>query len=1276
MARSLVKILKYGGLALVLLLLIVMFGSQTRIFKNWLAQQLEQLARRNLNAELNLGRISGNLISNIKIEDILLTTHGDTLFALDRLELQLRPKRLLKKQLIFRVVAIDSPRIHLVQASDENWNVSALMPPESTAPENQASFDWQIALDDIQIRGGSVRLQPYHPVPGLPDRITGIQARLGLHYQNDELQVRLADLQFNLIEPHLQIRQVRCRLRFANSRLDIPEWHLQTRESRFAGRAEVVFGRTPKIGMEFQATPLVTSEFQPFFPELKVDIRPEITGKLAMEADTLRWRATAALDTTRIDFGGLISLSDSIPAYYGQLAFQRFQIRSWVPEAPLTTWLNGTVDFSGRGLVPGSATLEVAAHLNRSRIARRSIDEMHIEATLRNTAVSSALRLRGPWGRLHLEAEASDLLKAPRIAAQTRFNNLDVREILFIDSMESSLNGGITFDGRWSKTGQVEGALTLNLAPSAFQNIGIDTVFCSAKLQNNNINIDRLQVSSPIGMVFLEGKMGLEAENDLRFYGELRDLRWARHQLGVDTLQARGDIRGRIYGPVDSLITRLDYRFHPVHYNDIVVDSLRGQFHGLLSGDALTGTNQTRLQSVRLAAATLDSVRLSLQLAATRGEARLMFWHRDSLQGGFHAQFRLDSVTTVILPEAWLDYRQQRWQAADGNMRIEFGDDFVKLDNIHLRSNHQLLRLDGIARLSGEEDLTLRIEQLDLATWLRLLRPDADIGGVLNGQIQIQGTADNPIMNGRLALENGWFIEFIYKRWLWDLRYRDGRLHWTFELQRDQDRSLTGQGYLPIRADFQNDGPWLQYDQPMRIQVATGGLDLSFLQAFTSQIRKIRGSFVCDINIENTLRDPHPMGYLRIVNGGFQIPKLGVDYRDFQLVLTVDSSKINIVQCDLAGGKGRLEVSGFAEYIRQGLQAQLKQAELQFNARQFQVTRHRNIEGVIDGAARLYGDLAEPRFEGAIRVLRSRVYLPAFEESEYLEEETPNFLLNMLKKQEQSEPSEPIIAGISSEAYLDHLRGSLKIEFPRNTWLRDPEMNVEIEGELDIVKSGPEFEHFGEIRVVRGTYDLYGRRFQIEKGVFNFEGGLEFNPKIEIEARHIFRDMQRQKRRLNLYITGFLFQPQLNFELDGYEIEERDAVAYLLFRRSFSDLTQGERTQLSQQNGLLNASTATNILAGLVASQLSRALGRQLNLDVIDLQGEDDWRRATIILGKYLTNDLFISYQRQLQLGQSEEVVPEQVILEYEITPFLLLQLTKGDRKSTGFDLIWKIEKR
>ena len=50
-------------------------------------------------------------------------------------------------------------------------------------------------------------------------------------------------------------------------------------------------------------------------------------------------------------------------------------------------------------------------------------------------------------------------------------------------------------------------------------------------------------------------------------------------------------------------------------------------------------------------------------------------------------------------------------------------------------------------------------------------------------------------------------------------------------------------------------------------------------------------------------------------------------------------------------------------------------------------------------------------------------------------------------------------------------------------------MRVEISGDLDIIKNSPKPEIFGSIEIMRGHYDLYGRRFNVVEGVITFQGG-------------------------------------------------------------------------------------------------------------------------------------------------------------------------------------------
>jgi translocation and assembly module TamB len=237
-------------------------------------------------------------------------------------------------------------------------------------------------------------------------------------------------------------------------------------------------------------------------------------------------------------------------------------------------------------------------------------------------------------------------------------------------------------------------------------------------------------------------------------------------------------------------------------------------------------------------------------------------------------------------------------------------------------------------------------------------------------------------------------------------------------------------------------------------------------------------------------------------------------------------------------------------------------------------------------------------------------------------------------------------------------------------------MRAEIGGELEVVKEGEEFEVFGSIRVFRGNYDLYGKRFTIEQGTLTFNGGAEVNPTLEIDAVYVFRTPSREKKQLMLAITGEALTPVLEFSLDGAQISEGDALSYIIFGRNLSQLTSGQRSAMAA-DGRSKEDVARGAITNLFAGRLSEALGSRLNLDVIEIDAQSDWKSASFVVGKYLTNDLFVSYQRGIGTTRDQdELVPEIVTLEYELSRYIYLQLVAADARNSGFDVIVKYSRR
>jgi autotransporter translocation and assembly factor TamB len=384
------------------------------------------------------------------------------------------------------------------------------------------------------------------------------------------------------------------------------------------------------------------------------------------------------------------------------------------------------------------------------------------------------------------------------------------------------------------------------------------------------------------------------------------------------------------------------------------------------------------------------------------------------------------------------------------------------------------------------------------------------------------------------------------------------------------------------------------------------------------------------------------------------LPKFGVAYNDLQLTAAIDSTFVKVTDFQMQSDKGTLKANGQVNFIREAI----TDANGSLTASDFLVARNRDMELRIDAKITGTGNTQGAEYSGGINVKRSRFFVRSLQPSTVIQlEESPA----QKKSPADSGRAASTSPANSLQRWMNSLYGEVKINIPRNTWIRGPEFNAEIEGALELIQEGMEdFSLFGSLNIIRGTYELFGKRFDIDGGQITFLGDYQ-TPQLDITAKHSFRGGDREKKTLEVKISGSLASPQLQFLRDGEPVDEQDALANLFFGLDFDQLLSGQREDVQV------VSAASGVLSGLVSQQLEKSFGRSLNLDLIQFQGGDN---ISVVVGKYLTNDVFISL--------SQEPEARVFSLEWELYRFLflLLQGAQGNdaNKKTGIDFIWKKE--
>jgi translocation and assembly module TamB len=78
-------------------------------------------------------------------------------------------------------------------------------------------------------------------------------------------------------------------------------------------------------------------------------------------------------------------------------------------------------------------------------------------------------------------------------------------------------------------------------------------------------------------------------------------------------------------------------------------------------------------------------------------------------------------------------------------------------------------------------------------------------------------------------------------------------------------------------------------------------------------------------------------------------------------------------------------------------------------------------------------------------------------------------------------------------------------------------------------------------------------------------------------------------------------------------------------------------------------------------------------VDYIEVKSDGRFDNATVVVGKYITNDLFVSYEQRFGETDETNIAKYEVKLEYELFRFLFFELNNSSNDS-GFDVILKFE--
>ena len=234
----------------------------------------------------------------------------------------------------------------------------------------------------------------------------------------------------------------------------------------------------------------------------------------------------------------------------------------------------------------------------------------------------------------------------------------------------------------------------------------------------------------------------------------------------------------------------------------------------------------------------------------------------------------------------------------------------------------------------------------------------------------------------------------------------------------------------------------------------------------------------------------------------------------------------------------------------------------------------------------------------------------------------------------------------------DSLALDVTLDIPGGLWLKGPGLEVELTGALQVDQSGGLPRLTGSLEARRGTLELLGRRFRMERGRVHFYGGDDLDPALDLDLT-----TQLEGVLVHVAMGGTARAPKLELSSEP-PMSEGDIMAFLVFGRRLDELDDDQVTLLQERG----AEAATS----LGVTTLEDRLSRQIGLDMLTFRrgGEEGGRAVTV--GKYLSPRVLLTYQQSL-----EEAGAFVLNFEYFLPKRLRLETTLGQRSPSGVAFNW-----
>jgi translocation and assembly module TamB len=601
-----------------------------------------------------------------------------------------------------------------------------------------------------------------------------------------------------------------------------------------------------------------------------------------------------------------------------------------------------------------------------------------------------------------------------------------------------------------------------------------------------------------------------------------------------------------------------------------------------------------------------------------------------------------DPSWTVALDRFDLrDVLSADWSLSSGEVRLKVAQTEVEVQRACWRVFEGGICLAGQWERGGGWRADLDVDALSVSSLGELWRPEVDWMGTVSGRARLSADADDRMSaTAHLGSPEGSATLVAEEKPL-VLSYRDIRIDTKIEnnqlsggVRGTIDDSGALRGRITIDKFFGDTDK-----RPIEADLHAHFTTLDPIRTVLPDLGVEGGELDAQLNLAGDLAQPAIGAVVRISNAAVAVPQTGTRLENIDVKLeSKDESTVELA-ANARAGDGSLTVTGTSQFFdpqNWNLKLGIGGADVEaVNLPEAKVIATPELElkmqpGRIDlgGVVRINEATISPELAAGARVTLS-----------------PDVII--------------VQDDVERSAAVFQTQGRIRIELGDNVNFTGYGLTGKLRGSVNVVQEPSRVTlATGKITISDGVYSIYGRKLDISTGRLIFAGGAIDNPGIDARAVRKIDDVT-----VTANLRGTLRQPEFSLMSEPV-MSDTDMLSYLVLGRPADQISSGDATLL-----LNAASTLLPKGGGIgVTDRIKSAFGLETLAIETRHNAEQESRESSLVLGKYLTPRLFITYAA----GFANTLNVFRV--RYELSRRWLLQ-TESSSEESGGDVLFRIER-